>query len=169
MDYRNMALEIKHIDVPEECQSTNDWDSHRPLLYLALTKTKGPIMEFGCGNGSTPLLKSYPPFHSFETNPEWALKFPETVLVADYMAIEPKEKISLLFVDCAPGEIRKHLIAKWNNHADVIVAHDTEVGANYVYGMADILNSFKYRLDYAPEGKPHTTAVSNFINVEEWL
>jgi len=75
----------------------------------------------------------------------------------------------VLFVDCAPGEIRKDLIQKWRNKAKIIVAHDTEIGAEYVYGMADVLSSFKYRLDYQPNGKPSTTIISDFFNVMEWI
>lgn len=73
-----------------------------------------------------------------------------------------------MFIDGKPGEQRKELIEKHRNNAHVIVVHDTEPGAEYVYGMAEILSTFKYRLDYEPEGEPHTTAVSNFINVCDW-
>ncbi len=34
----------------------NDWATHQPVLYEIATHTDGPIIEFGCGNGSTPLL-----------------------------------------------------------------------------------------------------------------
>ena len=34
----------------------NDWATHQPVLYEIATHTAGPIIEFGCGNGSTPLL-----------------------------------------------------------------------------------------------------------------
>lgn len=181
MENRNtlfkMIAQTKHIEVPKEWESTNDWDSHRPLLYMAHTKMNGLTVEAGCGYGSTPMLESLNndvhSFLSLETNEEWRLKMKlETgALIAklnnwDEMPAKPCE---VFFCDCAPGEERKKLINKMKNIAQVIVAHDTEEGSDYVYGMKEILSTFKYRLDYKPEGKPHTTAVSNSINVTEWV
>lgn len=172
-----MGIEIKNIEVPLHWESSNDYDSHRPLLWLALENTgRKSVMEFGCGYGSTPLLSKYCKknnrfFFSYETNMDWAVQFELATLVSSY------EKVSLegeywrqgvLFIDCAPGEIRKGLIAKHANNADVIVTHDSEDGANYVYNMKEILSSFKYRIDYKPEGKPWATAVSNIIDVGSW-
>jgi len=168
---------INHIDCPEKWESENDWDSHRPLLWLAVDKMsiRDSIYEFGCGMGSTPLLADTKRwFNSYETNKEWADKFIHTVDIDDYDHIrfpngEWVNEVGVLFVDCAPGEIRKDLIDKWRNNAKVIVAHDTESGADYVYRMAEVLSSFKYRLDYQPIGKPATTIVSETINVSEWI
>jgi hypothetical protein len=167
---------VTHIDCPKEWESGNDWDSHRPALYLAAINTRPKdIVELGCGYGSTTLLNelcksSGRPFFSFETNRDWAKKFDSVQVVSSYEeAPMLKYKGGLLFVDCAPGDLRKKLIEKHADDFGVLIIHDTETGADYVYGMAEILSTFKYRLDYRPEGKPHTTAVSNFINVEEWL
>jgi hypothetical protein len=80
-----------------------------------------------------------------------------------------KENLSILFVDSAPGEERKEVIKKYLHRADVIIAHDVEPGAEYVYGMTPILSTFKYRLDFTPEGKPHTCVVSNVIDVTQWI
>lgn len=59
------------------------WCSHRPLLYLALELTKNsdkPILELGCGHGSTRQLNQYVQTDnrkliSFDTNQEWLNKF----------------------------------------------------------------------------------------------
>jgi|LakMenEpi03Aug12_release.lakeMendotaPanAssembly.Ray.scaffolds.fasta_scaffold405496_2 hypothetical protein len=59
------------------------WCSHRPLLYLALEMTKSsnkPIVELGCGYGSTTQLNQYiqtdkRKLISFDTNQEWLNKF----------------------------------------------------------------------------------------------
>jgi hypothetical protein len=32
------------------------WSTHQPVLYAVAMSTTGPIIEFGCGNGSTDLL-----------------------------------------------------------------------------------------------------------------
>lgn len=169
-----MRAVTRHIEgVPEEWQSINDWDSHRPLLWLAVKNSYLIIIEMGCGFGSTDLLHKYKGGQvvSYETNKEWVDKFENALWVEDYVGdiAIPYKKISLLFVDAAPGEIRKDIIKKWADAADVIVVHDTEPGAEYVYGMKEILSTFKYRLDYQPEGMPHTTAVSNTVNVCTWI
>lgn len=183
MENRNtfykMTKTVTHIDCPKEWESENDWDSHRNLLWLATEKMedKDAVYEFGCGFGSSPLLsKLNRLFNSYETNKEWADKFPHTVCVDSYFNIpfptflkNSKIIVGLLFIDCAPAEIRKELIDKWRNNAKVIVAHDSESGAEYVYGMSEVLNSFKYKLDYQPIGKPATTIVSETINVCEWI
>ncbi len=164
------------IEIPKEWQSTNDWDSHRPMLYAVIKNISGGnIVELGCGEGSTRLLydafinkDGCDCFASLETNPVYANQFEYTDLVDSYDEAFGFMPCGILFVDCAPGEIRKDLIAKYANEASVVVVHDTEPGAEYVYHMAEVLNSFKYRLDYKPEGKPWTTAVSNCIDITKW-
>lgn len=183
-----MTKTVTHIEVPKEWESSNDWDSHRPLLYLACEKTEqmdGPRVEFGCGYGSSELMDTFykgkgqlkgntlygKHFFSFETNREWADRFPNTFFYPDYsLGIMYADKSVFSFVDCAPAELRKDIINSIANSAYVIIVHDTEPGADYVYKLSDILShNFKYRLNYAPEGKPHTTAVSNFIDVTKWV
>lgn len=173
-----MTKTITNILCPKEFRSENDYDSHRPLLYLALMNNTRPVVEMGCGNGSTKLLVKYCKtnlhnFTSYETNEVYANKFKDTVmLIDDYNDIELHEyprRIGVLFIDSAPGEQRKELIEKHFTHADVLIIHDTEPGAEYVYGLKNILDSFTYRINYEPEGKPHTAMVSQFINICKWI
>lgn len=170
-----MTKTITHIEVPKEWESTNDWDSHRPALWLAVTKGGDKIWEVGCGEGSSKLLYDYCKankkwFTSLETNKEWSAKIPQSFHVEDYIGVlKTYLPISILFVDCAPAEIRKDIISEFKNGAEVIITHDSESGAEYVYGMSEVLSTFKYRLDYQPAGKPHTTAVSNIIDVTKWV
>lgn len=166
-----MIKKTTHINCPKEWESDNDWDSHKPCLYLALRNAEGYVCELGSGMGSTPFLREYCSeknidFVSYETNKEWAEKT-RSIFVKSYF--EDTWDVGLLFVDCAPGEIRKELIEKWKDDAKIIVAHDTEIGAEYVYGMNKVLSTFKYRLDYQPIGKPHSVVVSNFIDVTQWV
>lgn len=174
---------VTEINGGELFKSKSDWDSHKPLLGFAIYKERGllPIIEFGCGKGSTPFITEAIKddnnvlFLTVDNNAEYlelvkddVSKVGIAVLVNDYFDFEIFGEIGLLFIDCAPAEIRKELITKYSTKARVIIVHDTEPGAEYVYGMNDVLNTFKYRLDYQPEGKPHTTAVSNFIDVTSW-
>jgi len=156
--------------VPKEWQITNDWDSHKPALWFALKNTSEDVVELGSGFGSTPLLKKYcddnnREFITYETNKEWA-ESTGSIFVKDYF--RTLGKLDVVFVDAAPGEIRKDLINHYRD-ANVIVVHDSEPSANYVYGMKDILGTFKYRIDFQPHSYPHTTIVSDKINIEEWI
>jgi len=171
-------MTTNYIEVPQQWETSNDYDSHRPALWLALEHTaRTPVTEFGCGYGSTDLINRYCKknsrfLFSYETNQKWADKFDCVTVIKDYMEVHLSDKEwkqGVVFVDCAPGELRKELIAKHAMNAEVIVVHDSEPGAEYVYGLSPILSTFKYRLDYAPEGKPWTTAVSNFIDVTKWI
>lgn len=161
----------KHIDVPKEWEVTNDWDSHRPLLYLCLKNTTGNVLELGSGFGSTPLLSKYcndndRVFISYETNKEWSEKT-GSIYTKGYF--DPRYRfIDMLFIDCAPGELRKDLLKELGEQATVLIAHDTEESANYVYGMKDVLSGFKYRVNFEPHKYPHTAAISNFVNIEAW-
>lgn len=167
---------VTHIGCPKEWQSESDWDSHRPCLYMALYNTTKIVCELGCGYGSTELISEFCKkherlFYSYDTNEDWVEKMGgKTSLISNYISdIRMNTKVDVLFIDCAPGEIRKDLIRKLSDRASIIVVHDTEEGAEYVYGMSEILSSFKYRLDYQPKGKPHTTAISNFIDVTNFI
>lgn len=167
---------ITQIDCPDEWKGTDDFSSHRPLLYLSLKNTSGLILEMGSGFGSTPFIKKYANeneriFSSFETNKEWADRTSsEYVEKYPFVGLEVINMgVDLLFVDCAPAEERKKIIERYADSANVIVVHDTEEGANYVYQLRDILSTFKYRLDYRPVGNPHTTVVSNTVDVSAWV
>lgn len=173
---------VTRINCPKEWESTNDWDSHRPLLWLSICNTEGRVVEFGVGVGSTLLIDDFckqldRKFTAYETNINWLnhLNFIKNKWHGELLFHKYNYKtikdiyFGLFFVDSAPAEERKTLINIHSNNAKVIVVHDVEPSAEYVYGMSDILSTFKYRLDYQPEGKPHTTVVSNFIDVTQWV
>lgn len=169
--FYKMTKTVTHIDCPKEWESTNDWDSHRPLLWLTVNNIDGGMVEFGSGDGSTKLLKDKLGglFTSFDNNKEWCEKTGSRYS-SDLTSIGVtwQNNLMCVFIDAAPGEIREKLIKKWAN-IPILVIHDTEPGAEYVYHMAEILSTFKYRLNYEPIGKPHTTVVSNFIDVTTWI
>lgn len=151
------------------------YSSHRPLLYVALMNTGGKIVEMGSGEGSTPLINemsSSRGFFSFESNSEWFAKMSNKgypiFFIKDWQNFDIGFHVGLLFIDHAPGERRKIDIDKYRNKADVIIVHDTELSADHGYQMSTVLNSFKYRIDFRPEGFAHTTAVSETIDVSKW-
>ncbi len=171
-DETKHRAKLSKIEYPDDWQSLDDYSSHKPLLYLALKNTEGLVVEFGCGYGSTPMIRSYcemtgREFISLETDKEWAAKFAGTEVIDSYENFVNNE-IGLLFIDGKPGEERKERLQQFAPLAQVLLAHDTQQSADYCYGMSGILSTFKYRLDFVPEGLPETTAVSNFIDVTKW-
>lgn len=61
------------------------WSTHQPVLYAIAMSTKGPIIEFGCGNGSTDLLheiceKEGRTLITLEDDLEWLNKFTQKYL-----------------------------------------------------------------------------------------
>lgn len=191
---RGIPLPLDHPEIPDDWMPEDDFSSHRPMLYRVIKNIHHVgFFEFGTGKGSTPLLQSlyatdFPQNDciSYESDYQWyelmksssydALPHGENIWThknhtlfyePDYLHVNVW-KGSIVFIDCAPGELRKHLISKHSNIAKLIIVHDTEAGAEYVYGMAEILNSFKYRCDLIVEGAPQTTIVSNLYEFNNW-
>ena len=167
-----MSKQVTHINCPAIFEAIDDYLSHLPLVWLILEgdKEKHPFAEFGSGN-STNIFKKYcgytnRKFESYENDKEW-VNYTGSTYIDDYKNLNLLTGY-VLFIDGKPGEERKSLI-EINKDKHILFAHDTEPGANYVYGMAEVLSTFKYRVDYCPEGKPWTTVVSNFVNIEEWI
>jgi hypothetical protein len=190
-----VPLELSYPEFPDSWMPVDDFSSHRPMLYRVIMNTShNGFFEFGTGKGSTPLLRELYATEqfkthdliSYESNYDWyeLMKTDEynEVPHADniarsknhYLFYEPDLlhpniwRGSILFIDSAPGELRKHLISKHSNIAKLIIVHDTEPGAEYVYGMADILGSFKFRCDLIVDGAPQTTVVSNLYEFDNW-
>jgi hypothetical protein len=62
--------------------TSDPYATHQPILYEIATNTTGPIIEFGCGNGSTDLLheiceKDQRVLISVDDNLEWLNKYKE--------------------------------------------------------------------------------------------
>lgn len=189
---RGVLLELNYPEIPVSWMPVDDYSSHRPMLHRVIANTAhNTFVEFGTGNGSTPLLRKLyadvlpdRDLISYENDCQWfeimlteEYKFssPECAHLKNHYLIRTDNLLSIniwsgciLFIDCAPGELRKHLISKHSCTAKMIIVHDTEPGAEYVYGMADILSSFKYRCDLIVEGAPQTTVVSNLYEFDNW-
>src|SRR5712692_2833181 len=58
----------------------NRMATHQPVLWAVANVVQGPIAEFGCGNGSTPLLHEIARRRglrlvTLDNNPEWLERF----------------------------------------------------------------------------------------------
>ena len=160
---------------------TSPYNSHRPALKAALMNIpEGTIIELGMGTGSTELLSMAAKdqerrFISYENNPEWYAKmvhlhspYNNLKFVTDWDKVKVIQ-CGILFADHSPGERRKIDIERFRGHADVIIVHDTEDSAEYVYGLKNVLSLFKYRNDLQQPNMPRTTIVSDTVVVCDWM
>lgn len=156
-----------------------DWDSHRPMLIWALQKlTTGTVIEFGAGEGSTPVLdkicgEQNRRFISYETNAKYipilkgiSSKHGTGLCIEDY-EYAAFEKCAILFIDNAPGESRKVYAEKFADKAQVIIIHDSQQSADYVYKLSEL--KFKYSCSLKNSlGLPETKAYSNTYDFRQW-
>jgi len=148
-------------------EDMEEWNNHRLLLWEALKATKGKVVEFGSGAGSTPFLrkqcKTYNrAFESYDHSEKWS-KVNGSKQVSNWDDVNLKNA-KVLFIDHAPAERRWVDIKKYANKVDIIVIHDTEPESTG-YMMDKIWHLFKYRVDVKSEGA-WATAVSNTIDLK---
>lgn len=138
-------------------ENVQNWDNHRPLLWWALKQTKGqtePVLEMGCGEGSTPYLKSYlktdkRKLISYDYSQEWADKY-NAIHVTDWDAIE-HENYSVILIDHSPGERRYLDVIKLADKCDYMIIHDSEPEATG-YMMDKVWHLFPYRRNLKTNG-----------------
>jgi hypothetical protein len=166
--------------------SLGDYYSHYPVLAAAVAMTKGPVLELGCGLGSTLMLhhmctKTGRLLLTADHDKAWLEKFRpgyESEGVHEFVHVSNWHEWYLtgihghknfprwgvVFVDCAPGGDRIMLIERLKDHADLILAHDSErdhgTGANYGYEKVTPL--FRYVSEFR-RARPYTLIMSNFI------
>lgn len=119
------------------------YSTHQPVLYEAVLRTAGPVIEFGCGPGSTPLLHQYCADHdrdlfTLESDLEWYKMFAKYITpkhrlihVSDWDTILADERVrtgpyDVAFIDQAPFEARYATILVLKDIAKFIVLHDCD-------------------------------------------
>lgn len=179
-------------------EGVNDWSNHRLLLWLALEETKtGDVIEFGCGDGSTPFLHEYCKKHkrrlySFDNNREWISKFTHMAsknhsfcfIENDWHVVKDIcQNPTVILIDHAPGERRIVDVKRFADMNGIQVLHDTQPQPTAAdYGWERIWNLFKYRVDLdagknmemqvEEESMRHqrtwASAVSNTYDLSHW-
>lgn len=153
-----------------------NWNSYLPFLYEALEKTKsGTVLEYGMGDGSTPILHDYckakkRKLKSFDYDKQWAEKF-ANLASADHKIYVVKDwdeaydpDATVVFIDQSPGERRKIDIQKYATSNAIVVVHDTEPAADHGYQMRQYFGLYKYVKDYQTNGA-WATVLSNHYNI----
>lgn len=152
----------------------DEFGSHRRLLWSALELTKHtglPVIELGCGHGSTPFLQQYCKdngleLFSYDYNKTWADKFGATH-ISDWSTIPWRKEYSVALVDESPGEHRKISVQNFVDNVKIVVIHDSEPpGWNTSdYQVREEFYRYIYSLDEKATryGAPWTSMLSNFI------
>ena len=115
------------------------WGSHLPALMACLTDTDGPVIEFGIGHFSTPVLHAVcetrgRELFSLEQNPEWFHQFEgkfstlrHQFCLGEYLESIPKlpEGFSVAFIDHSPGgKSRVDVFSAMIGQSSLVVVHD---------------------------------------------
>lgn len=175
-----------------------NWGSHLPILNKVMSLTKGPVLELGSGLYSTPLLywlcnDQKRKFVSIESDFDWwkmvwnlknvkqkegEITFPfgeyvEATYVSDWEKMYLGEGFwDVAFIDHSPSRRRIIDIQALAHRAKFVVVHDTQ--RNYKFcDYKQIWPLFKYRFDYKKDEwndkVPHTTVLSNYVDLQEVL
>lgn len=163
-----------------------DYGSHVCILAAAVSRTTGPVLELGCGDASTPLLR-YLCWNrrlvSADSDAEWLAKYSgyagpngagshvfvhvggEHWLDQDWDSMRGADSVGwgCVFIDCAPGEVRGELCERFRRSARFIVAHDSEkdyaAGGNY--GYEHVIKNFKFSSEFR-RWRPYTLVLSDY-------
>lgn len=133
----------------------NGFATHQALLFEAVKRTKGPVIEFGCGEGSTVMLHEVCKsmnrrLISVDNNPSWLGKYRDKYETSShrFYLVSPEGcrgkyhdcthwdpflktitssnvQWGLVFVDQAPWEARTKTIRALKSKSDYIVLHDS--------------------------------------------
>jgi hypothetical protein len=133
-----MSFELKH--------TINPYYTHQPVLYTMLKQTSGPILELGCGDGSTELIHLFGEKYNrkiitVESNLEWMNKYKSKYendnhkfIFTDHN-IESWNKTSdtfkenqwgLVFIDQGFWEARAYSFTQLKNNSDYLILHDCD-------------------------------------------
>jgi hypothetical protein len=149
----------------------DSWGTHLPVLMTFMARTRGPVLEMGCGDSSTPMLHAWcrdRRIVSVDGDASFVAKYAhlegprhQFVHVFDWSAFDVRQLgvvWEIAFIDHAPAEQRIVDIERLRTRVKFIILHDAH-DAFY----QPILASFRYRLDYT-DMFPCTTVVSDIAS-----
>lgn len=122
-----------------------DWfSSHQPILYEALRRTSGMVVDFGCGEGSTELLHELcKPTErhliTFDNDMKYLSRYEhlktswhEIIFVEDWVTLlltheeKPWLNCDVALVDQMPWEARTLTVQVIKDHAKFVLVHDVD-------------------------------------------
>lgn len=158
------------------------YSTHLPMLFEAMRKTNGDVLELGPGVFSTPVLhwlceKDKRNLVTIENDLGW-LRFCRRYFQTAYHKFYYVEnwddadvlinkQWDVVLVDHSPSERRVVEIKKLANLAKYIVVHDANEWHERVYHLSTIYPLFKYKFLFTGV-EPHVAVLSNFINLDNF-
>lgn len=154
----------------------NHYATHLPLLLTTLQRTRGPILEFGSGVYSTPVIHAFACngryARSLESDSSWYERSKhfsdgvnhDVMHVADWEEAKFQDvRWSVALID---HEIPRRMpdLLRVRRFANYILIHDTESQA---YAIDEAIRSFRFRL-HDRRFSPHTTIVSDYFKLD-WV
>ena len=158
----------------------DQYSTHQPVLYEAVKRTSGPVVEFGCGFGSTPLLHGLcgeRKLLSAETDIRWLVGFLHLACprhrfvfvqnLDDLLLDIANVPWSVAFVDQGTWDARVQTVLALKDKAKFIVLHDCDYFVKKaMLDYDEVFKSHKVFLPlkpwpYKPTGPP-TLLASNF-------
>jgi hypothetical protein len=153
------------------------YETHKPLLQACCDYyKKGIIVEFGCGDSSTPFLHEryeHMQIITIENRLEWFLRWVHLTSRWHQFVFcqNPLEAIRfafgarVVFVDCDPGNTRRPIVERLHDmDVGIVVAHDTQPGCAKEYDWGDCFMQYNFCLT-DDRHLPHTTSVSGSVDV----
>ena len=167
------------------------YGTHVTPLVTAVLRTKGDVLELGCGDFSTPILdailgslKTNRVLYSTDGNLHWLKEFSKLkapfhkfrYVAALKNGEDPKlplpkwmkKQWSVVLIDQSPAQRRRYDIKRLRPLTEVFVIHDTSAFVEHIYRLDKVISSFKYSFIY-PRYTRSTTIVSDTIDVEAWF
>lgn len=145
------------------------YGSHLPSLLRCVLATRGPVLEIGCGEWSTPVLNAVcramrRDFVSVEVNEGWRHWMEQVTGVAILAENKGREGVrwSVVLVDNDPAQARINTALAFKDTAEFIVVHDCQY-PGIVELMPFAVKQFKYC--FIDKSSAAETAV--FSNVRE--
>lgn len=151
---------------------TKGYSTHNILLIKTVLKSQGPVLEFGAGPFSTPLLHWLckdlgRQLITLENDVEtygFAKKFQSRShrirLIKSWDDFPVSGGWGVIFIDHGNPSSRRGVDAlRFKDAAQYLVLHDTDSEKTYGYDL--IWPSFRHRYDWK-ECRPWTTVVSNY-------
>lgn len=152
-----------------------EYFSHQPVLAAVVAVTNGPILELGCGWGSSLWLHGICAIQnrklvSLEGNMNWLNQFSWMTNsfhtfhhVKDWHDVpEYEENWDVVLVDHGDSPNRATSILALKDRAKYLVCHDSCFA--HLYGYNDVFPMFNHRFDFAKR-RPQTTVVSMLHDV----
>ena len=155
------------------------YSSHLPVLIKIIISTTGNVLELGAGIFSTPVLHwlcspNKRKLVSYDNDPKyfnWIKQFEDkfhtVIFTDDWDTINIEQPWEVAFLDHKPRERRKEDIKKLANLAKYIIIHDSCGRTDKYYHYSEIYPLFKYLYTYKIQ-RPHTTVLSNFIDLKDF-